>query len=143
MFTRKNRANSQTSAEIAAEQLKAFMPRARAEFKTIEVLPPDRAVVELANVERRFRQKADPARSQAAVFVTDAELIRRLGVPLKTARAAIKLLDRDQRSGFPAKQALWGGRRYWPAVRRWFDQTTARADPNAADPIESSGHRVK
>jgi len=48
--------------------------------------------------------------------VTDAELIRRLGVPEKIAYAAIHALDRDKGSGFPQKQAVWGKRRYWPAV---------------------------
>jgi hypothetical protein len=31
-------------------------------------------------------------------------------------------LDRDRGSGFPQKQALWGNRRYWPAVRAWLDR---------------------
>ena len=56
------------------------------------------------------------------LFVTDAELIRRIGVPEKIARVAIHALDRDKGSGFPQKQALWGKRRYWPAVRAWFDR---------------------
>jgi hypothetical protein len=30
------------------------------------------------------------------------------------------MLDKDTASGFPKKQALWGGRRYWPAVEHWF-----------------------
>lgn len=55
------------------------------------------------------------------LFVTDAEMIRRLGVPEKSARAAIFMLDRKRDSGFPPKLALWGNRRYWPAVRAWFD----------------------
>lgn len=56
------------------------------------------------------------------LYVTDAELIRRLGVPEKTAREALRELDRDPRSGFPKKQKLWGDRRYWPAVRAYFDR---------------------
>lgn len=55
-----------------------------------------------------------------ALWVTDAELIRRAGVPEKVARAAIQMLDRDPRSGFPRKQKLWGDRRYWPAVQDYF-----------------------
>ncbi|HTC04885.1 MAG TPA: hypothetical protein VK749_15890 [Xanthobacteraceae bacterium] len=48
------------------------------------------------------------------LFVTDAELIRRIGVPFA--------LDRDPRtSGFPQKQKLWGNRRYWPAVAAYFE----------------------
>lgn len=56
-------------------------------------------------------------------WVTDAEMIRRLGVPEKIAREAIRMLDRDRASGFPKKQALWGNRRYWPAVQAYFDAT--------------------
>lgn len=62
-------------------------------------------------------------REGTKLYVTDAELIRRLGVPEKTAREALAELDRDPRSGFPKKQKLWGDRRYWPAVRAYFDST--------------------
>ena len=56
------------------------------------------------------------------LFVTDAELIRRIGVPEKIAREALRALDLDagKRSGFPQKNKLWGNRRYWPAVEHWF-----------------------
>jgi hypothetical protein len=57
------------------------------------------------------------------LFVTDAEMIRRLGVPEKIARDAIRMLDRDPSSRFPQKQALWGDRRYWPAVVDYLDAT--------------------
>jgi hypothetical protein len=33
------------------------------------------------------------------------------------------MFDRDLHSGFPKKQALWGGRRYWPAVKAYLDRT--------------------
>jgi hypothetical protein len=57
------------------------------------------------------------------LFVTDAELIRRLGVPEKIARGALRALDNmgGRHSGFPQKNKLWGNRRYWPAVRQYFD----------------------
>jgi hypothetical protein len=55
------------------------------------------------------------------LWVTDAEMIRRLGVPEKIARPAIRLLDAQSASGFPRKQKLWGDRRYWPAVVGYFD----------------------
>jgi hypothetical protein len=60
--------------------------------------------------------------TEPTLFVTDAELIRRLGVPEKIAYAAIHMLDRARDSGFPQKQATWGKRRYWPAVKQWFDR---------------------
>ena len=59
---------------------------------------------------------------EPTLFVTDAEMIRRLGIPEKIAYAAIHMLDRDRGKGFPPKQALWGDRRYWPAVKQWFDR---------------------
>lgn len=60
---------------------------------------------------------------RGGLFVNDAELIERLGVPEKMARAAIRSLDMDRRSGFPKKQAIWGDRRYWPAVEKWLEKT--------------------
>lgn len=56
------------------------------------------------------------------LWVTDAELIRRIGAPEKVAREAIHRLDADRSSGFPQKQSLWGDRRYWPAVRAYLDE---------------------
>lgn len=56
------------------------------------------------------------------LYVTDAELIRRLGVPEKTARQVIRALDANPRSGFPKKSKLWGDRRYWPAVTAYLDR---------------------
>jgi hypothetical protein len=56
------------------------------------------------------------------LFVTDEELIKKLGVPEKIARQALQALD-AQRTGFPQKQKLWGDRRYWPAVRAYLDTT--------------------
>ena len=55
------------------------------------------------------------------LFVDDKELIRRLGVPVKVGRVALSALDK-QGTGFPRKQPLFGNRRYWPAVRAWFDR---------------------
>jgi hypothetical protein len=56
------------------------------------------------------------------LWVTDEEIVRLLGVPADKARDALHELDRNTRSGFPQKQALWGGRRYWPAVQAYFDE---------------------
>lgn len=61
-------------------------------------------------------------REQTKLYLTDAELIRRMGVPEKIARDALTMLDRDPRSGFPKKQKLWGDRRYWPAVKAYLDR---------------------
>jgi hypothetical protein len=58
-------------------------------------------------------------REQDKLWVTDAELIRRIGVPEKKAREALRMAD--TKPGFPKKQKLWGDRRYWPAVKAYFD----------------------
>lgn len=62
-------------------------------------------------------------REKDKLYVTDAELIRRLGVPEKIGRAAIRMYDLTRGSGFPQKQKLWGDRRYWPAVKAFLDRT--------------------
>ena len=61
-------------------------------------------------------------RERDKLYVTDAELIRRIGVPAKIARAALQVLDANRTSGFPRKQKLWGDRRYWPAVQAYFER---------------------
>lgn len=60
-------------------------------------------------------------REKDKVWISDAELIRRLGVPEKIMRANLRDLDKPG-SGFPRKQKLYGNRRYWPAVQAYFDQ---------------------
>ena len=60
-------------------------------------------------------------RESSKLWVTDAELIRRMGVPEKIAREQLRMLDRTG-SGFPKKQKIWGDRRYYPAVQAYFDQ---------------------
>jgi hypothetical protein len=56
------------------------------------------------------------------LYVTDDELIDRLGVPTEKAKDALRVLDHEhRRNGFPQKQMLWGNRRYWPAVKAWLD----------------------
>lgn len=72
------------------------------------------------------------------LWVTDAELIRRLGVPERPARVAIHALDANPRSGFPRKQKLWGDRRYWPAVRAYLDRTNGLT--MAAPPPQRGSH---
>lgn len=53
-------------------------------------------------------------------FLTDAELIRKLGVPEPAARTAIDFYEK--KGGFPPKEAMWGGRRYWPAIEAWLNR---------------------
>jgi hypothetical protein len=61
--------------------------------------------------------------TRETLWVTDAEMIRRMGVPEKIARAVIRAMDKDRASGFPQKKKLWGERRYWPAVKAYLDRT--------------------
>lgn len=73
-------------------------------------------------------------REKEKLWVTDAELIRRMGVPEKTARETLRMLDAKP-SGFPRKQKLWGDRRYWPAVKAYFDN---QYGPNVEAPSRRS-----
>jgi hypothetical protein len=66
--------------------------------------------------ERRHRSPHGPG-----LWVTDTEIVEALGVPADVAMTAIRALDKDPRTGFPRKQKLWGDRRYWPAVKAFFD----------------------
>lgn len=59
-------------------------------------------------------------REKDKLYLTDAELIRRLGVPEKVMRPMLPGLERDY--GFPKKSPLFGERRYWPAVKSWLDK---------------------
>ena len=60
--------------------------------------------------------------SRDTLYITDEELIRRLGVPRKAMRAALHMYDHDLSKGFPQKQKLFGNRRYWPAVKAYFER---------------------
>lgn len=71
--------------------------------------------------EKREDVNSPRSRAPYALYVTDAEMIRRMGVPEKIARVAIYKMDRDK-SGFPQKDKLFGNRRYWPAVRAYLDR---------------------
>ena len=66
---------------------------------------------------------AERGRGVSTLYVTDKELIERLGVPEKVARAALREFDNHPKSAlrFPAKDPLMGNRRYWPAVLQFFN----------------------
>lgn len=57
------------------------------------------------------------------LWVTDDELIKESGVPTAQMRQVLDALDRDRMSGFPRKNALYGNRRYMPAVLRYWEVT--------------------
>ena len=60
------------------------------------------------------------------LWITDAELIRRSGVPEKVMRRVLRAMDSNPRSGFPPKDKLWGDRRYWPLVKAYWDEEQRR-----------------
>lgn len=65
--------------------------------------------------------------TRETLYVTDAELIRRSGVPEKTMRALLHRWDASPgRSGFPQKLALFGNRRCWTAVKAYLESMNAR-----------------
>jgi hypothetical protein len=59
-------------------------------------------------------------REKDKLYLTDAELIRWLGVPEKYFRTILPALE--TKYNFPRKQPLFGGRRYRPAVKTWLDK---------------------
>jgi hypothetical protein len=71
------------------------------------------------NDDSPVSKKVDPHKT---LFVTDAELIRRMGVPEKVMRPVLRHFDDKPQLGFPKKQALFGNRRYWPAVKAYLDR---------------------
>ncbi len=61
------------------------------------------------------------------LFLTDAEMIRRLGVPERLLRPLLPALE--SKYGFPPKSPFFGDRRYWPAVKAWLDKHHGLPDP--------------
>lgn len=59
-------------------------------------------------------------------WVQDSEIMQRLRLPEKVVRAALHVVDKEPlKYGFPPKEKLWGDRRYWPAVEKWFEREYA------------------
>lgn len=63
------------------------------------------------------------------LYVTDAEIIRRSGIPRDRFYKILGELENKHR--FPKKSPLFCGRRYWPAVKSWFDEFSG---PPASEP---------
>lgn len=59
-------------------------------------------------------------REKDKLYVTDAELVRLMGVPERVGRVALREWSVRQPT-FPKPDELMGGRRYWPAVKEWLD----------------------
>ena len=74
-------------------------------------------------------------REKEKLYITDAELIRWLGVPENLMRPMLPGLE--TKYGFPRKSPLFGGRRYKPAVKAWLDKhngLTMLDDPQGRRP---------
>jgi hypothetical protein len=64
---------------------------------------------------------ADDADGLDGLYVRDCEIIRRLGFGRKYGYRMLQRLDRgvpNMRS-YPQKDAMFGDRRFWPAVMQW------------------------
>jgi hypothetical protein len=64
--------------------------------------------------------KPGPDRIADPLFVDDEELGRHMNLPFRKARQLIAVLDGQP--GFPPKLSEYGGRRYLPAIRAYFDR---------------------
>ena len=81
-------------------------------------------------------------REREKLYVTDAELIRRLGVPEKLGRALLSEFE-EKHPAFPKKQKLFGDLRYWPAVRRYIDRLNGMLPEDAARLITENRERTR
>lgn len=70
--------------------------------------------------DQKPKRRAHRSPHGIGVFVTDLELVEYLGVPEQTAAQAIA--SAEQHNGFPRKQAMWGNRRFLPAVEAWLNE---------------------
>lgn len=59
-------------------------------------------------------------RERDKLYLCDAELYRRIGLPRSVIHPLIPNLE--NKHSFPRKDPLFGGRRYWPAVKAWLDR---------------------
>jgi len=59
-------------------------------------------------------------RERDRLYLSDAALIRWLGVPDKAFRAILPALE--TKYNFPRKQPFFGNKRYKPAVKAWLDK---------------------
>lgn len=65
--------------------------------------------------------------TRETLYVTDAEIIRRSGVPEKILRPLLIHWDASPgKSGFPQKIKLFGNRRCWPKVKTYLETLPER-----------------
>ena len=61
------------------------------------------------------------------LYATDGEIAGVLGVTASAWAAAAAVLEKD---GLPRPDPLFGGRRYWPAVRAYLDRRAGMGQPS-------------
>lgn len=72
-----------------------------------------------------------------ALYLSDDEIAARLGIAAKLWRANAAVLAG---SGLPAPDPLFGGRRYWPAVRAFLDRRAGLAAPSPRQKVDGQEH---
>lgn len=85
---------------------------------------------------------ATKEREKGKLLVTDAELLRRLGVPERIGKRVLGFLDAKQ-SGFPPKLKMWGDRRWWPHVEEWIGRSSGMLLGDAARLAAEDRHRSR
>jgi hypothetical protein len=84
-----------------------------------EVVMTDEETPDDENPPLPWPRADKPSKVRGGLFVSDAELYRRLGVGPRTGRLAVLVLERSGQ--FPKKDPLFGNKRYWPAVVKKLD----------------------
>ena len=80
---------------------------------------------------------ADDAEATDGLYVRDCEIIRRLGFGRKYGYRLLHRLDRGVKGmrQYPQKDAMFGDRRFWPAVMQWhldYHRVRRQAEHGAA-----------
>ena len=91
-------------------------------LKTTTIENNAAAAPTLQDLRKDIEALVDQAARSRTLFVTEAELIQRLGVPDQLAQAILQDFDANH-PALLEKQKVWGDRRYWPAVKAWLDKT--------------------
>ena len=75
-----------------------------------------------------------PKSERRGLFLSDPEIARRLGVGERVFRAFAQAAEPD---GFPKKHAVFG-RRWWPAVKAWFDRAEGASVGSSLPGVEEN-----
>jgi hypothetical protein len=67
-------------------------------------------------------------RADESLFLAEGDIAQRLGLSALEWQAVSAVAEK---SGLPRKDTLFGGRRYWPAVRAWLDRRAGIAEDAA------------